>query len=85
LSDLDAYETPPGYGDTIGKCLTFAEIEALLAAERERCAAVADKFIAGPNYHRSMAALAIGANIRNLPSQADSPLPAPATPQEETP
>ena len=43
MSELDAYENPPGYGDTIGKCLTFAEIEALLAAERERCAAVADR------------------------------------------
>lgn len=42
MSELDAYENPPGYGDMIGKCLTFAEIEALLAAERERCAAVAD-------------------------------------------
>lgn len=42
MSDLEAYEMPAGYGDTAGRCLTFAEIDAMLAAERERCAVFAE-------------------------------------------
>lgn len=42
MSDLDDYQTPEGYGSTVGKCLTYEEIEALLTAERERCAKVAE-------------------------------------------
>ena len=43
MSELADYTVPDGYGTTIGKCLTFAEIEGLLAAERERCAALAEQ------------------------------------------
>jgi len=79
VSEIDAYEPPPGYGDTIGKCLTFAEIEALLAAERERCAAVAIQ-CGGTLVRMNMRKTSefIARAIRALPS----PLPAPATPHD---
>jgi len=82
VTELDDYQMPEGSGTTIGKCLTFAEIEGLLAAERERCAAVLDnmeaeaqrkaKTYAGCEYeihHRRRARTAqIAADrIRNLP------------------
>lgn len=68
MSELDDYQMPEGSGTTIGKCLTFAEIEGLLAAERERCAAVADS-LAG--VWGSMATMAISREIRNLPPQTE--------------
>lgn len=50
MSDLDDYQTPEGYGSTVGKCLTYEEIEALLAAERERCAALCFAFYGSSSY-----------------------------------
>ena len=45
MDHLKDYQTPNGSGTVIGKCLTFGEIEALLAAERERCAKVAHRLV----------------------------------------
>lgn len=71
LDSLDDYQMPDGYGTTIGKCLTFAEIEGLLAAERERCAAVAVAFDWGPWWHEDQIQHAIAAQIRSLPPQTE--------------
>lgn len=68
MVELDDYQMPEGYGTTIGKCLTFAEIEGLLAAERERCAAVADELSDECN---SIFGWGIATAIRNLPPQTD--------------
>jgi hypothetical protein len=85
MTDLADYTVPDGYGTTIGKCLTFAEIEGLLAAERERCAALCEQsaavcgaisqmYDAGSRpyfefYDRQDEAEKLAAAIRNLPPQ----------------
>lgn len=72
MSDLKDYVMPDGYGTTIGKCLTSAEIQALLAAERERCAKVADQMGQGAGLSTSRLVLAVTARaIRNLPAQTE--------------
>ncbi len=69
--DLADYTVPDGYGTTIGKCLTFAEIEGLLAAERERCAAVADDFARRWDTAGKATLLNIARSIRSLPPQTE--------------
>jgi len=69
MSDLNDYQMPEGYGSIIGKCLTFAEVEALLAAERERCAKVAASFEVGPWWRETDIPPAIAAAIRSLAPQ----------------
>ncbi len=69
MSDLDDYQTPEGYGSTVGKCLTHEEVEALLAAERERCAKVAASFEVGPWWRETDIPPAIAAAIRSLALQ----------------
>lgn len=75
LSDLEDYVMPESYGATIGKCLTYGEIEALLAAERERCAKVADKRAAEWAMAARGAAVRLAAEIRNLPPQTEEGQP----------
>jgi hypothetical protein len=76
VSDLADYTVPDGYGTTIGKCLTFAEIEGLLAAERERCAAVAEEFGSGrPWWDAETVRFEVAREIRNLPPQTEGSEP----------
>jgi hypothetical protein len=90
MGELEDYRTPDGYGTTIGKCLTFGEIEALLAAERGRCAALCDasaaedaeiaKFYGGSRSGfefggRQAAAHQLAIKIRNLPPQTEGGQP----------
>lgn len=79
------------HGTTIGKCLTYGEIEALLAAERERCAALCDQSAGvcaaiGEIYEsgsrssieiggRQAEAEALAAAIRSLPPQTEGGQP----------
>jgi len=71
VSELNDYQMPKSYGTTIGKCLTFAEIEGLLAAERERCAAVADMWAEEWAGAARGAARRVGKSIHNLPPQTE--------------
>ncbi|KQT08543.1 hypothetical protein ASG40_11740 [Methylobacterium sp. Leaf399] len=42
MGELEDYRTPEGYGTTAGRCLTSAEMEALVAPWREAVRALAD-------------------------------------------